>query len=82
MKKNHKISLKIGDSVTIISGSHKTKNGEIIFIDKKEGKVIVKGVNIISKSIRPNALNPVGKIIRIENSIHVSNVKLTKNKMS
>ena len=82
MKKNHKINLKIGDSVTIISGSHKNKNGEIIFIDKKEGKVIVKGVNIISKSIRPNALNPVGKIIRIENSIHVSNVKLTKNKIS
>ena len=51
MKKELKIHVKIGDNVTVISGFHKTKNGEIIKINKRTGKVIVKGVNFKFKHI-------------------------------
>jgi large subunit ribosomal protein L24 len=82
MKNNQKINYKIGDVVIVISGSHKNSSGEIVFIDEKKATVLVKGVNIVNKCIRPDALNPVGKIIRKENPIHFSNIKLTTNKIS
>jgi len=81
MKKKQKINLKIGDRVTVICGSHKHKNGEIIFINQKTARIIVKGVNFRYKCIKPDALNKVGKTIQIENSIHSSNVKLTINEI-
>jgi len=82
MKNKKKKNYKIGDVVTVISGSNKNNSGEIIFIDEKKARAIVKGVNIATKCIQPNALNPVGKIIKTENPIHLSNLKLTTNKIS
>ena len=76
MKKELKIHVKIGDNVTVISGFHKTKNGEIIKINKRTGKVIVKGVNFKFKHIKPNSANEIGEI---KAPIHHSNVKLNRN---
>jgi large subunit ribosomal protein L24 len=82
MKKDQKIHVKIGDNVTIISGSHKTEIGEIIKINKKTGKVIVKGVNFKFKHIKPNTENEIGEIKQVEAPIHHSNVKLNRNEIS
>jgi large subunit ribosomal protein L24 len=82
MKKDQKIHVKIGDNVTIISGSHKTEIGEIIKINKKTGKVIVKGVNFKFKHIKPNTENEIGEIKQFEAPIHHSNVKLNRNEIS
>ena len=82
MKKDQKIHVKICDNVTIISGSHKTEIGEIIKINKKTGKVIVKGVNFKFKHIKPNTENEIGEIKQFEAPIHHSNVKLNRNEIS
>jgi ribosomal protein L24 len=55
MKNNQKINYKIGDVVTVISGSNKNNSGEIVFINEKKATVIIKGVNIVTKCIPPDA---------------------------
>ncbi len=78
MVKQQKMHVKIGDIVTIISGYHKDKTGEIININKKTGKILVKGVNFKFKHIKPNTDNQIGEIKQLEAPIHHSNVKLFK----
>ena len=68
--------VKIGDSVKIISGFHKNEIGEIIKIDKQNGKIIVKGINFKFKHVKPNTENEIGEIKQFEAPIHHSNVKL------
>ena len=76
MPKNKKMHVKIGDSVKIISGFHKNEIGEIIKMDKQNGKVIVKGINFKFKHVKPNTENEIGEIKQFEAPIHHSNVKL------
>jgi len=76
MKKN---IIKIGDNVKIISGFHKEKKGEVIKLINKNGKIVVKGINLKTKHIKPNKQNEVGEIKQIESPIHHSNVKILKN---
>lgn len=82
MEKEQKIHVKIGDSVKVISGFHKTENGEIFKINKRTGKVFVKGVNFKFKHIKPNSENEIGEIKQFEAAIHHSNVKLNRNEIS
>ena len=77
MEEKNKVHVKIGDTVIIISGFHKSETGEIIKIDKKNGKVVVKGVNFKFKHIKPNTENEIGEIKQFEAPIHHSNVRLT-----
>ena len=76
MPKNQKMHIKIGDSVKIISGFHKNEIGEIIKIDKQNGKVVIKGINFKFKHVKPNTENEIGEIKQFEAPIHHSNVKL------
>ena len=78
MTKIHKIHVKIGDVVTIISGYHRNKIGEVLKINKKTGKIIIKGINFKFKHVKPNTENEVGEIKQFEAPIHHSNVKLSK----
>ena len=82
MPKSQKLHVKIGDIVTIISGFHKNETGEIIKIDKKLGKVIVKGINFKFKHIKPKTENEIGEIKQFEAPIHHSNVKLNLTEKS
>lgn len=77
MIKQSNIHVKIGDSVTIISGFHKNESGEVLSINKKTGKIIVKGINFKFKHIKPRTENEVGEIKQFEAPIHHSNVKLS-----
>ncbi len=63
-----------GDNVIINSGSHKGKVGTIMRVLTKEDRVIVKGVNLRTKHLKPSRLNPQGGIVTREAPIHISNV--------
>ena len=76
MKKLQKLNVRIGDKVIIISGFHKNEIGEIIKLNKKTGKVIIKGINFKFKHLKPTTENELGEIQQFEAPIHHSNVKL------
>ena len=82
MAKQKKLPVKVGDMVTIISGFYKNKTGEIIKVDKKTGKILVKGINFKFKHIKPNTENEIGEIKQFEAPIHHSNVKLNWKEVS
>nr|YP_010537617.1 ribosomal protein L24 [Tenuicylindrus belgicus]UYC31534.1 ribosomal protein L24 [Tenuicylindrus belgicus] len=79
MNKKHKIPLAVGDNVQIISGFYKDKTGEVLKIFSQTGKVIIKGINLKFKHIKPNQKGAVGEIKQMEAPIHHSNVKILKN---
>ena len=82
MLQQKKLHVKMGDLVTVISGFHKNKTGEIIKINKKTGKVILKGVNFKFKHVKPKNENEIGEIKQFEAPIHHSNLKLNIKELS
>jgi large subunit ribosomal protein L24 len=76
MKKLQKIHIKVGDTVKIISGSDKNKTGEVLKISSNTGKILIKGINLKFKHLKPSKENEIGEIKQIEAPIHHSNVKL------
>ena len=81
-KQKMKMHVKMGDIVMITSGFHKNETGEIIRINKRTGKIIVKGINFKFKHIKPNTENEIGEIKQFEAPIHHSNVKLNLTDVS
>ena len=69
------MNLKVGDKVVVIAGSDKGKEGKIIKTLRSENRVVVEGVNIVKKTVKPNGQN-AGSIIEIEAPIHASNVMI------
>lgn len=67
--------VKTGDKVKVIAGKDKGKEGVITKALPKVDRVIVEGVNIAKKHVKPNQANQAGGIIEVEQPIHVSNVK-------
>lgn len=65
-----------GDKVKVITGSFKGTVGDVIKVDPKNEKVMIEGVNLQKKHVKPSELNPEGGIIEKEGWIHVSNVAL------
>jgi large subunit ribosomal protein L24 len=82
MPKKQKLHVKVGDTVTIISGFHKNETGEVTKINRKTGKILVKGINFKFKHIKPNTENEIGEIKQFEAPIHHSNVKLNLKEVS
>jgi large subunit ribosomal protein L24 len=82
MAKKQKLHVKIGDLVTVISGFHKNETGEILKINRKTGKIVIKGLNFKFKHVKPNTENEIGEIKQFEAPIHHSNVKLNLKEVS
>jgi len=74
-----KFKIKVGDTVKVIAGDNKGSEGKVLQILKDKNRVLVEGVNIISKHTKPSAQNPQGGIVKKEASIHISNVALSEN---
>ncbi|MBQ4030573.1 MAG: 50S ribosomal protein L24 [Bacilli bacterium] len=74
------MKVKVGDNVRILAGKDKGKEGRVIRTLKKDNKVVVEGINMVKKHVKPNRMNEVGSIVDIEAPIHVSNVKLAETK--
>lgn len=70
------MKIKKGDLVKVIAGTDKDKEGKVISIDKKNGRVIVEGVNVRTKHTKPNAQNQTGGIVNQEGPIDASNIML------
>jgi large subunit ribosomal protein L24 len=68
-----KFKVKRGDTVQVTTGSHKGKQGIVQKVLLDEGKVIVEGVNIVTRHMRPSAVNPEGRIEKTK-PIQISNV--------
>ena len=68
--------IKKGDTVYVNAGNDKGKTGKVLSVDLAKQRVIVEGVNMVSKHTKPNAKQPQGGIIKHEAPVHVSNVNL------
>lgn len=74
------MKLKVGDKVIIIAGKNKGKTGKITKILRNKDKVIIEGINMVKKHLKPDANNQTGSIIEREAPIHISNVMLVDPK--
>ncbi len=74
------MKLKVGDKVRVMVGKDKGKEGTITHTFKSENKVIVSGINMVKKHIKPNNNNTTGGIIDVEAKIDASNVMIIDNK--
>ena len=74
-----KLHVKKGDTVLVLSGNDKGKQGKVLSVDPKAQRAIVEGIRLISKHTRPNAEHPQGGIIKREAPIHISNLMVVDN---
>lgn len=68
------VRIKKNDLVRVIAGKDKDKEGKVLSIDAKNGKVVVEGVNMITKHAKPSAANQQGGILHQEAPIDISNI--------
>ena len=73
MKKLH---IKKGDTVYVNAGNDKGQTGKVLSVDPAKDRAIVEGINMVSKSTKPNSKQPQGGIIKQEAPIHISNLNL------
>ena len=70
------LNVKTGDKVQVISGAEKGKQGKVVSVSAKENKVIVEGVNKVTKHVKPKALGQLGGRIEAEGAMYASKVML------
>ena len=75
-----KLKIKTGDTVRVIAGDHKGSEGKIVKVLLEKNKVIVEGVNMVKKHMKPSAQSPQGGIVEKEASIQISNLSLLTSK--
>jgi large subunit ribosomal protein L24 len=68
------VLVKKNDRVKVLSGKDRGKHGRVLFVDTKEGRIIVEGLNLVKKTQRPSQQNQKGGIIDVEAPINISNV--------
>ena len=71
-----KLHIKKGDTVYVLSGEDKGKQGRVLSVQVTKQRAIVEGVNIVTKSTKPSAKHPQGGLIKMEAPIHISNLSL------
>ena len=68
------LKIKKGDTVKVIAGKDKDKEGKVLSVNQKEGTVLVEGINMLTKHTKPSVTNQNGGIIHQEGPIDISNV--------
>ena len=71
-----KVHVKTGDTVVVLSGKDKGKQGTVLAVSPKEGKVIVEKVNMVSKHVKPRRMGEPGGIIQAEGAMYACKVQL------
>jgi len=69
-----------GDMVVVITGADKGKRGEVLTVLPKDGRAVVKGVNVAKKHTKPQGMGRPGGIVEQEATIHLSNIMLVDSK--
>ena len=70
------MNFKVGDKVVVIAGKDKGKEGKIIKTLKNDNKVVVEGINMVTKHVTPSAKNENGGMIKVDAPIHASIVMI------
>ena len=78
--KQAKLKIRKGDIVKVIAGDSKGSQGRVLEVNLTDRRVLVEGVNLVSKHSKPNAKNTQGGIVKKEMPIHISNVMLVDGK--
>ena len=73
------LKIKKGDTVRVIAGRDKDKEGKVIAVNAKKGTLLVEGVNMVTKHMKPSMANQNGGIVRQEGPIHISDVMYLHN---
>ena len=73
------LKIKKGDTVRVIAGRDKDKEGKVIAVNAKNGTLLVEGVNMVTKHMKPSMANQNGGIVRQEGPIHISDVMYLHN---
>ena len=71
-----KLHIKKGDTVFVNAGDDKGKTGRVLKVLVDKQRAIVEGINMVSKSTKPNAKNPQGGIVKKEAALHISNLNV------
>ena len=71
-----KMHVKTGDTVLILSGKDRGKKGKVLQVSPKEGKVIVEGINIVSKHVKPRKMGEQGGIVKAEGAMYACKVQI------
>ena len=72
----NKVHVKTGDTVVVLSGKDKGKQGKVLQVSPKEGKVIVEGLNIATKHVKPRRQGEQGGIVEAEAAMYACKVQL------
>lgn len=71
-----KLNIKKGDTVYVLAGDDRGKTGRVLSVDAAKNRAIVEGINMVTKSTKPNAKHPQGGLIKMEAPINISNLNL------
>ena len=71
-----KLHVKTGDEVVVINGKYRGKRGKVLAVSPAEGKVIVEGINIVKKHVKPKKMGEPGGILEAESALYASKVQL------
>ena len=69
-----KIYIKKGDTVYVLAGEDKGRQGRVLSVQAAKNRAIVEGINIVSKSTKPSAKHPQGGIVKMEAPINISHL--------
>ena len=72
----NKVHVKTGDMVVVINGKYRGKRGQVMQVSPSEGKVIVEGVNIVTKHVKPRKMGEPGGLLKAESALYASKVQL------
>ena len=75
-----KVHVKSGDTVAVISGKDRGARGKVMAVSPSEGKVIVEGVNIVTKHVKPRRMGEAGGLIKAESALYADKVQLVCKK--
>ncbi len=73
---NKQVHVKKDDTVIVISGDDKGKKGKVLEVSPKEGKIIVEGINIVTKHAKPRRQGETGGIVKVEGAMYADKVQL------
>ena len=74
--KQQKLHIRKGDTVKVIAGNSKGKDGKVLEVLAEKHRAVVEGVNMVTKHRKPSATNPEGGVDKVEAPIHISNLML------
>jgi large subunit ribosomal protein L24 len=75
-KLSNKLHVKKDDTVLVISGDDKGKKGKVLEVSPKEGKVIVEGLNMVKKHVKPRKMGDAGGIVEAEGAMYACKVQV------